>query len=334
MRRLLAPALVLLAAPSGVPQEVPTFATGVESVYLDVWVGRGATPVQGLTAADFEVKDDGVPQQVEVVDISKVPLHAILVLDTSASVAGPQLNALKTAAGAFLEGLAAGDRATLVTFSHVRRLQGQAAGDPAGVAEALDAVSASGATALRDAVFTGLEMVDPRKGRSVVMVFSDGEDRVSWLSAEAVEAVARETDATVYVVDSAGRSDSVHVVNRRKVETLDPDSAGLIATQREYARDHPGDLRRSRVPPPHETAPFLRHLAEETGGQVFRAGSADDLAESFRAVLARLKSRYLLRYEPAGVKAEGWHKIEVRLKGKEGDVRARRGYSAGSPRSD
>jgi hypothetical protein len=53
----------------------------------------------------------------------------------------------------------------------------------------------------------------------------------------------------------------------------------------------------------------------------------DRLDESFLAVLAHVKSRYLLRYEPSGVAREGWHKLEVTVRGKKGDVRARRGYS-------
>jgi VWFA-related protein len=325
------PAIVLamVPAPAGA-QEVPTFATGVESVYVDVWVGHGTTPVSGLAASDFEVRDEGVPQQVELVDTSSVPLHAALVLDTSASVAGRPLEALKAAARAFLKGLGPDDRATLLTFSHVRRLRGPLAGSPSRAAAALDAVSASGTTALRDAVFTGLKLADPRRGRNVLTVFSDGEDRVSWLSEEAVEAAARRTDVTIYVIDSSGRSDKLYVA--------DPSLNLPFNASARSGGPRTSDVSRGRTRSPifekHETVPFLRHLAEETGGQVFRAEAADRLDESFLGVLARVKSRYLLRYEPAGVEAGGWHKLEVRLRGKRGEVRARRGYFvAGAPKA-
>ncbi len=75
----------------------------------------------------------------------------------------------------------------------------------------------------------------------------------------------------------------------------------------------------------------MRHLAEETGGQVFRAESADRLDELFLGVLSRIKNRYLLRYEPVGVKAGGWHKLGVRLRDKSGEVRSRRGYLVAAP---
>ena len=36
--------------------------------------------------------------------------------------------------------------------------------------------------------------------------------------------------------------------------------------------------------------------------------------------------RYVLRYEPTGVKRKGWHRIDARLRGVKGDVHVRRGY--------
>jgi VWFA-related protein len=330
MRLVGAITLAASAAASAAPQEVPTFATTVESVYVDVWVGSGSTPLTGLSGSDFEVKDNGVPQAVALVDASHVPLHAVLVLDTSASVAGAPLEALKRAARAFLEGLGPEDRATLVTFSHVRRLRGPVAGTPSAVATALGGVSASGATALHDAVFTALELADPRRGRPVVMVFSDGEDRVSWLGAETVEAVARESEASVYVVDSAGRSDTLNIAATTEAGTPDTGAVGLrstmVAPQGSGAAGQASRYRASTLRA-HETPVFLRHLVEQTGGQVWNVGGLDRLDESFLAVLAHVKSRYLLRYEPSGVAREGWHKLEVALRGRKGDVRARRGYS-------
>ena len=331
MRRLL-PAIVFVASASAAaaPQEVPTFTTAVESVYVDVWVGHGPTRLPDLAASDFEVKDNGVPQAVELVDASAVPLHAVLVLDTSASVAGAPLEALEGAARAFLVGLAPADRVTLVTFSHVRRLQGPVAGDPAAVAAALSGLEASGATALHDAVFTGLKLADPRRGRPVVMVFTDGADRVSWLSAEAVEAAARESEAAVYVIDSAGRSDTLNMTGATEAGTPDTGAAGLhpqmVAPQGAGAAGAASRYRAATFRA-HETPVFLRHVVEETGGQVWNASEIDRLSGSFLAALAHVKSRYLLRYEPSGVPREGWHKLEVTLRGKKGEVRARRGYT-------
>jgi hypothetical protein len=39
-----------------------------------------------------------------------------------------------------------------------------------------------------------------------------------------------------------------------------------------------------------------------------------------------MQARYVLAYYPRGVKREGWHALDVRLVGKKGDIKARRGY--------
>ncbi len=325
------PAVIVVAAGTSIAgaQEVPTFTAQVESVYVDVWVGQGATPLTGLDVANFEVKDNGVPQAIQLVDTSRVPLNAVLVLDTSASVAGAPLEALKAAARAFLEGLAPGDRATLLTFSDRRRVQGPTAGDPAKVAAALALVTASGATALRDAVFTGVQLADPRRGRPVLVVFSDGKDRVSWLSEEAVEEAARESEAAIYVVDSAARNDELHMSDATESGTRDPGAERLqptLITPQGTGAAGSSSRYRTAVLRAHETPVFLRRVVEQSGGQVWNASGMDRLGESFRAVLAHVKSRYLLRYEPTGGAREGGHKLEVTLRGRKGELRARHGY--------
>jgi hypothetical protein len=83
-------------------QTPAVFGTGLESVSVDVLVTRMGAPLLGLRAEDFVVKDDGVPQRVEVVDRRTLPTTAVLVLDRSASVAGRELALLRAGARACL----------------------------------------------------------------------------------------------------------------------------------------------------------------------------------------------------------------------------------------
>lgn len=46
-------------------------------------------------------------------------------------------------------------------------------------------------------------------------------------------------------------------------------------------------------------------------------------------VLEEFRQRYLLSYSPAGVARGGWHRLEVRLKGRRRTVKARPGYHGG-----
>ncbi|MFL6280762.1 MAG: hypothetical protein ACJ731_11670, partial [Vicinamibacterales bacterium] len=77
-----------------------------------------------------------------------------------------------------------------------------------------------------------------------------------------------------------------------------------------------------------EAGKFLDHLTEETGGRVLFANSNEDLRATFTRTLAEFRDRYVLSYTPTGVSPTGWHRLEVKLKGKSGKVTARRGYFA------
>lgn len=264
---------------------VPTFAVGVQNVNLDVLVTRGGRPIAGLSASNFMVIDNGVRQVVEIVAHEDTAVDAILALDTSASVTGERLMALQRAAHAFVDALWPTDSITLIGFATSLRLAASPGVTRDEAHVAIDEFRGSGSTSLIDAVYASLLMSDPRRGRPLVLVFSDGLERGSWLTPEAVRAVVRSTDAVI---------DYVAV----------------------------GDEPRS----------FLRDVADDTGGRGWTARSDRDLQEAFVAALDDFKSRYRLRYEPRGVSLAGWHALHVRLDGAKGEVRARRGYQAGTSR--
>jgi hypothetical protein len=95
------------------PQQPLTFDRGVEAVYVDVFVTKDGQPVTGLTAPAFELRDGNVARPVELVAVEALPLTAILAFDTSASVEGEKLVALRRASEAFLDGLRPEDEIAL-----------------------------------------------------------------------------------------------------------------------------------------------------------------------------------------------------------------------------
>jgi len=275
---------LLLLTPLQVPRP-PTFAVGVENVNVDVLVTRGGRPVEGLSARDFVLTDNGVPQQVEVVARSATAVDSVLVLDVSSSVRGERLEALRRAAHAFVDALWPTDSITLLAFASELRVVARAGATRPEVHAAVDRLEGGGATLLVDAAYAALLLTDPRRGRPLVVVFSDGVDHGSWLMPEAAFATARAEDAVVHYVEIEGAST------------------------------------------------FLRPLADETGGDGWSARRWDKLPGAFVEALDEFKSRYRLRYEPTGVRREGWHEIDVRLVGQKGKVRARPGYLVPGGRS-
>lgn len=281
-------------------QQPPVFATGVELVYVDVFVTKQDAPVTGLEAADFSLEDNGVAQKVEIVDRRSVPTTAVLVLDTSASLAGGNFVHLKSAARAFLAGLGDGDEAALVTFDEKVQLRRDAGHDASAVAAALDRVRPRGGTALIDALFVSLKR-HWGSGRPVVVLFTDGQDSASWLDNEDVLQAARESSALLHIVGT----EPVGERSRLVVPSLLPIAGG--DTESGYVR-------------------LLRRAAETTGGAYWPVDSLASLPAAFRKVLETSNARFVLSYAPTGTPRAGRHRLKVSVRRRGVEVRARQEY--------
>jgi VWFA-related protein len=305
-RRSSAAALLLVliaAATAGARQQ--TFRSGVDVVRVDALVTAGRREVTGLTPADFEVRDNGVLQTVDTIAFESLPLTVTFVLDTSGSVAGDKMQHLSSAVDLILRGLREQDRVGLVTFSHRVWQRVPLTRDVAQVRRVLAAAKAVGGTSLNDAVYAGLALSESQDSRALVLVFSDGMDNASWLGDETVERAARRADAVVY-----GVAVSANVTGTYQVR-------GNRATNRERPEYLPGQT------------DFLEAVAAATGGRLIKADATDDLPKAFDQILQEFRTRYLITYSPRGVDTPGWHAIDVKIKGRRADVRARRGYERG-----
>jgi Ca-activated chloride channel family protein len=278
-------------------QATPVFRSGVEAVNVDVFVSKKSAPVVGLQAEDFEVKDNGVPQQVVVVNRELTPTTAVLALDVSASVAGRKLEQLRAAARAFLAHMRRRDEAALLTFNHRIELRRAPTTDREALARALDDVTASGGTAVIDALYLGLKKHWGR-GRPLVVLFTDGEDTGSWMENDDVLQAARESSALLYVVGT-------------KEPGVRPPAR--LGTPEGRTRHEPGHVY------------LLRRAAETTGG-AFWTADPGRLQRVFLDVLEAANARYILSYEPQGVKREGHHRLGVSVHRRGVEVRARQEY--------
>src|SRR5262245_9563553 len=94
----LAGARIALLAAAGFPlaaQETPSFRSGVELIVVPASVTRDDLAVVGLTAADFELRDNGVVQKVTTASVESLPVDVTLLLDTSGSLKGAALEQFK-----------------------------------------------------------------------------------------------------------------------------------------------------------------------------------------------------------------------------------------------
>jgi VWFA-related protein len=181
----------------------PQFKSRVDVVRVDVLVTAGGKPVTGLTAADFELRDNGVAQQVRLSDASLSHLDVILALDMSASLTAERLAQLRAAGDALLTQLRPEDRAALVTFDHAVVARQRLTRDVDQVRLALRQPVAGGRTSLVDAMYAGLVQAEGGERRSLLIAFSDGVDTSSWLEPATVVQVARQAATVVYGVSTS-----------------------------------------------------------------------------------------------------------------------------------
>jgi VWFA-related protein len=282
-----------------------TFRSGVDAVRVDVLVMDGKRPVVGLKASDFELRDSGVVQPIESVAIEDVPLNVMLALDTSESVDGTPLHDLKQAALAVVRLLRPDDRAALITFNEYVTLRAGWTAEIRQLERSINQTKAAGATALHDAAYSSLTLRHTRPGRTLALLFSDGDDTASWLPGATVLDIARRNEVVVYAVEKRGGAWKPGY----RIDFHSGLQTGVANV------DHRGLDER-----------FLSALAEETGGQYLRAASSGSLRDTFVKIINEFRTRYLLTYTPRGVDAGGWHPLEVKLTRRKGTVTARRGY--------
>jgi Ca-activated chloride channel family protein len=199
-RRFYVGVMVVAAVASVAAHQQKPFTANVEAVRVDVLVSRGGQPVEGLTARDFQVRDEGVQQQVDHVAFEELPLNVVLALDASGSLTGPRERELRAASRRLLDGLKPVDQAALVRFGDAVTIRSELTKQIDGVRDALDEGVPKGETSLVDASYAAILLGEAQPGRALVIVFTDGVEVSSYLDTRTVIDIAKRSDAVVYGV--------------------------------------------------------------------------------------------------------------------------------------
>src|SRR5580658_9363388 len=207
-RRMRCPSLVLafLVFVSQIPalaQEKPqgVIRVGVNLVLVDATVKNKSGQIMAdLKKEDFEVREDGAAQKLEVFSRDELPLNVALVLDLSDSI-GPFLGPLRDAAATALAALKPEDEVALFTFSTEAELRVPFTNDKSQLAQQINAFQVGGATNINDGIFVAAKYLlgAPPKGRRVIILISD--DVGTSAGGQGTRDIVTETiaaDATVY----------------------------------------------------------------------------------------------------------------------------------------
>jgi VWFA-related protein len=297
----------------------PLFRARVEAVRLDVLVTRDGVPVTGLTTADFEVRDNDVPQQVTSVS-ARETVQLGVVLDTSGSMTGQRIAIARAATTELVGQLAPRDTVAVVAFGDQVTSLARQSGPDRFPLDALGRLSAGGSTALIDGIYAGLLETGPARGPRLLLVMTDGRNNLSTISGARVIDVARRLETAIYPV-------AVEVDQDRQV------IRGWLNRRDGSAQQaHPSEsVFRSDTKQGTSDAMALLHvLADATGGRAIEAQWDTRLGRVFRSVLEEYRQRYIVTYTPDGVGTnDGWHTLDVKVKRRGLVVRTRTRYWSG-----
>jgi Ca-activated chloride channel family protein len=276
------------------PQTTLKVDVNLVNVFVTVTDAQGS-PVGGLTKDNFILKEDDHEQKISVFDKeSALPLSIALAIDTSLSTRHDlplEQQSAKRFAHTIVRPV---DGLSVYGFSEVvREATSGFTSDLKRIDESIDHIRVGAATALFDAIYLASRSLDPRKGRKVIVLITDGGDTISKVDYKEAVRAAEEAEAIVY---------SIIVV---PIES----SAG-----REIGGEH-----------------ALIQLSEDTGGRYYYATSVTQLDDAFRKISDELRTQYLLAYYPSQQASfSNFRRIEVKVTGVDAAslyrVRNRAGY--------
>lgn len=289
-----------------------TISVDTSEVLLPVTVrdssGQFATD---LKAEDFAVYEDGVPQPISSFTLKRLPVHVVLMIDTSSSTSH-ELDDFKDAALRFISRLDPEDEISLIRFDDKVELVQDWTSNHNTLKRALRLLQTGFFTKFNDALYLAAkDQLSKVKGRKAVIVLTDGIDsgRGSVTPDRAFRSLVEE-EVPVYAVSKTriqGRAD------RDKLAFYEKSHSSANQLQIDGLKMSLAQLA--------ESEGFLRQIAEETGGRLFLPESFDDLGDAYQQVADELRSQYVIFYTPTNPARDGGYR-SVRVKVKQPGYRA------------
>ena len=279
----------------GLTATAKTIKVGVDIVLVNATVTDPYNRlVTGLDKEDFQVFEDGVPQEVAYYSSEDIPVSIGVIFDMSGSMSD-KVNKARQSAVQFFKTANPQDEFFLVSFNERAELTSRFTTSVEDLQSRLMYTAARGRTALLDGVYLGLsQMKGAHNTKKALLIISDGGDNHSRYSVNDVKNFVKEADVQIY-------------------------SMGIFeaeggATQEEL-----------------EGPSLLTEMCDLTGGRLFRVNSLDELPDVATKIGMELRNQYILGYKPSNKTTDGhWRKIKVKVHPPRGlpplNVFARTGY--------
>jgi Ca-activated chloride channel family protein len=276
-------------APTPEPEyEVLKVSSNLVVVPVSVTDQQGQ-PVLGLKPSDFQIAEDGRPQEItQLGDPEQVPVDIALLIDVSASVDARFVFEQKAAADFLKQVLKPGDRATVFAIDQTSRMI-----QPLGTAEVaakklLTVTPAKGFTAFFDTVLAAEKYLDESSTsgrRRLVVVISDGDD-----TARISDLFNRESTKGNYRLSSM--DSQLQFIERVQNEVLREIQKAEVTF---YSINPSGSTMHLNVRTARSEL-GMEKLAQATGGAAFVPKNDGELNVIFQRIASEIRSQYLLQY--------------------------------------
>jgi len=272
--------------------------------------GRPSNASLDLKPEDFEILEDGAPQEIaNFAREADQPLRMVMLFDTSLSVA-LALNFERLAAARFFERvIRPQDRAAVFSVStDVVVLQEFTNKIPL-LVDATRQLRAQGATSLYDGIYLAADYLKKARGRHVIVIVSDGGDTTSNKSLLESLAQSQESDAVIFAIFTGNPWPSQNLRDLAAERALEA-----------LTRETGGEVLKPKLPLGKNGS---RH-DEETDDL-----SLKELDRAFGNLAEQLRTQYVLGFFSTNEKRDGsFRKLSVRIKKPDYIARARTGYYA------
>lgn len=273
-----------------------------------VVMDRNGRYIANLRKEDFHIYENGVEQNVAYFGSVEKPFTVCLLLDVSGSTQY-QLAQIRDAANTFVGRLRYNDRLMAITFDGKINVLTEPASVGAIRQAKLHIPAITDGTVLYDAVAFALKQMAQIPGRKAIVLMSDGVDQSSVVTLKSTVDDIAEQDVLIYTV---------------QYNTMPQLPQRLSAIKSEKARRKVQD----RLMKGYELSePYLRTLADKTGGRFYKADDLRDVGPAFEAITSELGVQYTLGYYPKVNSTEGDRSIRVKVRYPNLVVRARDSYT-------
>jgi VWFA-related protein len=320
--------------PGQVPSSNPTFRAEKRVVQVPVSVtDKSGRAVEGLSARDFRLLDDGVPREVsmDTFDTGVAPISLVIAVQTS-GISGPALVKIRRIGG-MIQPMVTGSRgeAAVVAFDDNVAWRLDFTSDSEQLQRALLGLHAGtfSRAHMFDAVGEAANLMRNRKGRKILLLISETRDRGSKMNLkQTLQIVGREgvevfaahysATATAWIAKPA---DVPNSSSAPQPNTAAPDGPPGIDFNPIV-----GELAHLRQ------ANSIQALTQATGGADFPFLTEHGIENSIAKFGEEVHSQYILNFSPAE-ESKGTHKIEVTVPGRADlRIRSRRTWESASNR--